>query len=223
MELVFIVKKIVLFMIPFILSLSVHEFAHAWMAFRLGDRTAKFQGRLTLDPRAHLDLFGSIIFPILSIIMPSALFFGWGKPVPVNPRSFLNPKKGMMWVAAAGPISNVILAIISAIGLKFLKPFLLANLSAMDGPSAFTIVEPIVLVLQVMISLNIALAFFNLIPIPPLDGSRILVGILPYRHAEKIYRFEQYGFFVLMVLMVTGIFRVISIPASLCIQFLTQL
>ncbi|MFH1729724.1 MAG: site-2 protease family protein [Pseudomonadota bacterium] len=218
MEAVIIVKRIVMFIVPFILSLSVHEFAHAWMANRLGDPTAKNLKRMTLDPRSHIDLFGSIIFPLINIIFPSALFFGWGKPVPVNHLNFKDAKKGMLWVSLAGPVSNVILAIICAVIYRIIintyPIILMVN-------SGFTILQPLVIFLNIMISINVALAFFNMIPVPPLDGSKILAGVLPDKYTDLIYRYEQFGFFFLMILLITGLYRIFAFPAVLFIKILT--
>ncbi|MCK6591570.1 MAG: site-2 protease family protein [Polyangiaceae bacterium] len=170
----------VMMLIPLLLSLSVHEWAHAWSAYRLGDDTASRQGRLTLDPLAHIDPIGTFLLPLMGIP------FGWAKPVPVNPARFrrdVSMRTGMMITAAAGPISNIILAllatVITALLIRF-QPDLLAAYPAVSY------------LLGIAIQMNVALAIFNLLPIPPLDGSRVVDGLVPYRYQgtwEKLTRF----------------------------------
>lgn len=175
-------------------AFPVHEFAHAWAANKLGDRTAEYQGRLTLNPIAHLDLFGSLSMLLLG--------FGWAKPVPVNPNNFRNVsyKTGMAITSLAGPLSNIIMAYISLIVLKVLF--------YMGVISAFGHIETII---SYMILVNLVLAVFNLLPIPPLDGSKILAIILPDRHYYRLMQYERYFFIVLIALMFTG---VLSIPLN---------
>ncbi len=171
-----------LYMIPaVVIGLSFHEFAHAAMAYRLGDRTAYHQGRLTINPAAHLDILG--------LIMIFVAGFGWAKPVPVNFYNLSgNKSRGMLLVSLAGPATNFIIAVIAAI---------LLGAFFWDTPYLDGIVSQI-------ISINIILAVFNLLPIPPLDGSKILAGLIPGTQ-EWLYKFEQYGMIVLILLMVTGI------------------
>lgn len=171
-------------------AFPVHEFAHAWAANKLGDRTAEYQGRLTLNPVAHLDLFGSLSMLLLG--------FGWAKPVPVNPNNFRNVsyKKGMAITSLAGPLSNILMAYISLIVMKIL--FYTGVISS------FGHVETII---SYMILINLVLAVFNLLPIPPLDGSKILAIVLPDRHYYKLMQYERYFFFVLIALMATGVLQ----------------
>ncbi len=185
----------VMMLIPLLLSLSVHEWAHAWSAYRLGDDTASREGRLTLDPLAHIDPLGTFLLPMLGIP------FGWAKPVPVNPVRFrrnVSMRTGMMITAAAGPISNIVLAVlatvITALFLRF-KPDVLEAYPAVS------------FLLGVAIQMNIALAIFNLLPIPPLDGSRVVDGLMPYRYQgawEKLTRFAPLA--LLGVVMFGGMF-----------------
>ncbi len=179
---------------PLLLSLTLHEYAHGWVAWRLGDPTAKNMGRLTLNPISHLDPIGAVAFIILN--------FGWAKPVPVNPRYFRNPIRGMCWVAAAGPITNLILAVFSAIFCK-----MLLHLLATTEPSALmeATAIPLLGMLYSSVWINLVLCVFNLLPVPPLDGSRILTGILPAGMVRGWLKVEKYGFAILLVLMLTGV------------------
>ncbi len=180
-------------LIPVIIfALSFHEFSHGWMAFRFGDPTAKNAGRLTLNPMAHLDIFGSVALYLMG--------FGWAKPVPVNPQYLANPKKDMMWIALAGPVSNLIVALISGILLS-----ILLRMGLIDGQSSVTIV------LVMSLQINLVLAIFNFIPIPPLDGSRILEGVVPYKYHNELAKFEYYGPRILMGLILLSMFTRLNI------------
>ena len=180
-----ILVKLVYVLVPMILSLSVHEWAHAWVAYRLGDPTAKEQGRLTLNPLSNMDLVGTLILPAL-LIISGGLFFGWAKPVPVDARRFhpgIHPRTGMLWTAAAGPLSNLLLALLMG-GILALS----ANADWTAGAMGDFI--------QIMLFLNVILAVFNLLPVPPLDGSRVLAGILPKKSAAALERLERQPYFV---------------------------
>lgn len=180
-----------LILIPVVLiSLTIHEFAHAYIAYKLGDNTAKNQGRLTLNPISHLDPIGTILLVIAK--------FGWAKPVPVDPRNFKNPKKDMLLVAIAGPISNIITAIFSAVFLKLI----FSNLESLQN--SFSFIEPLMSVLVWLIFIGIVLAVFNMIPIPPLDGSRVLHAILPENLAEQYRKIEIYGILIVFALFIFG-------------------
>ena len=175
-------------LIPVIIfALSFHEFSHGWMAHRYGDPTAKLAGRLTLNPMAHLDVFGSLALYLMG--------FGWAKPVPVDPRYLANPKKDMMWIAIAGPVSNLIVALISGILLS-----VLLRMGIIGSQS------PLIMVLIMSLQINLVLAIFNFIPIPPLDGSRILEGLIPYKYHNELAKFEYYGPRVLMGLIILSMF-----------------
>jgi Zn-dependent protease len=180
---------------PLLFALTVHELAHGYVAYRLGDPTAKNEGRLTLNPLKHLDPLGVLAFLIMKI--------GWAKPVPVDPRYFRHPQKDMLVVALAGPASNVVLALISA---------LLAHFLAITQFLPLFFLKPLLAMLVASVWINIMLAVFNCIPIPPLDGSRVLMGILPATTAQSYARLEPFGFLLLLVLFYTGIIGKIIMP-----------
>lgn len=187
------------------MAVTFHEVAHGLVAYRLGDPTAKNAGRLTLNPLAHLDLVGTLVFVITRMI-------GWAKPVPVNPLYFKNPRKGMLWVALAGPAANLVLAVLSAMLLRWL---LKLNLS--PDSQWVAIVKPVFLMAQRSVILNVGLAVFNVIPIPPLDGGRIAVGILPEKQAISYARLEPYGFLILLLLIFSGVVEYVVFPIILVI------
>lgn len=203
--------EVILFMPGFLFSLSIHEAAHAYVADRLGDPTAKNLGRVTLNPLAHADPIGTILFPIAGVLgLFGRFFFGWGKPVPVNYRNFAQPKRDAMLVSLAGPLSNLIVAIGIA-GLIHALFYFSNALLAGGLPVLFfkTLIETLVMYMF----LNLALCFFNLIPIHPLDGGKILFGLLPNRIAYKFEAFvARYGFIVLLVLIFTNAIRYILWP-----------
>lgn len=173
-----------------LIAMTVHEFAHGAVAYKLGDSTAKLNGRLTLNPLAHIDPFWTILLPLVLFLSTAGHFvFGAAKPVPVNYWSLKNPKKDMVWIGLAGPMANFILAFIIA-GILRLIPA--------QGISA--------LLLFNLLTINVVLAIFNLIPIPPLDGSKILIGLLPVNLSQQYVRLERYGFIILFIFIWLGIF-----------------
>ncbi len=188
------VQKIVVWLLPVVFAITVHEVAHGWVAKKFGDNTADRQGRLTLNPLNHIDLVGTVLLPGILLLSGAGFIFGWAKPVPVDPRNFKSPRKDMMYVAMAGPISNLLMAlgwaIIARIGVS------LADVQAVALPLIYSGIAGI--------SINLVLALINFLPIPPLDGSRIVAGLLPERMAWQYYRLEPYGFYVLLLLLVTG-------------------
>lgn len=186
------ILEVLLTVLFFALSVSVHEFCHAYVADKLGDPTARLSGRLTLNPIAHADLFGTILIPLFLLISGTRFLFGWAKPVPVNFINLQNPKKDMIKIAIAGPISNIIMGFVAFVILKFVpKEYVLY--SALFGA----------------VYLNIALAVFNMIPVFPLDGSKILAGLLPYDIEYKYRQYEQYGSLILLVMVMTGLTGII--------------
>ncbi len=200
---IILIKIIALFM-----ALTFHEFAHGWVARILGDRTAESQGRLTLNPKDHIDPFGTILVPVMLIFMKSPVVFGWAKPVPINPLNFRNPRKGMMWSALGGPLINLLLAGVFAI---VFKGSIFLEIS----------IRPFLIFLIVAIQLNVFLAIFNLIPIPPLDGGRVLVGLLPKKQAYALSKIEPYGFIIVLALLYFNILdRFLYYPIVIILRFL---
>ncbi len=195
------ILQIIILAPPILLALTIHEFSHGYVAYRLGDPTAKSMGRLTLNPLKHLDPLGTLAFFIIKI--------GWAKPVPVNPAYFHNPRKDMLWVALAGPASNLILAILSALAVKVVW-FIAANISY--SPLAEAILVPLNQVLMASVWINLVLCIFNFLPIPPLDGSRILAGILPPHLARSYESIERYGFILILVLAFSGLLSKMIMP-----------
>ena len=194
-----IIQKIVIYALPVIFAITVHEAAHGYVARYFGDMTAHQEGRITLNPLKHIDPFGTIILPALTIML-GGILFGWAKPVPVNFSRLRNPKKDMLWVAAAGPASNLIMAIIWAFVMKF----------AVSAPEAIAI--PLLLMAKAGVMINIVLMVLNLLPLPPLDGGRIAVSLLPNNLARSFAQLERYGFVILIVLLFTGILGKIMDP-----------
>jgi Zn-dependent protease len=187
--------NIIVIFIILIFSAIVHEVSHGLMAERLGDDTAREEGRITLNPVPHIDLFGSILLPLLLLAAHSPVIFGAAKPVPVNFNRLRNPRSGMAWVSLAGPVSNFLLAILLVIPIKFG----LAN--QISGP----------ILLQAVL-INLVLGTFNLIPIPPLDGSKILVALAPQSWMYHILSWERYGFILVLVFLYSGLLNLVLIP-----------
>jgi Zn-dependent protease len=189
------IQTLLLIAPPILLALTFHEYAHAYVAHRFGDDTAKQNGRLSLNPLRHLDPLGTIMIFLVH--------FGWAKPVPVNPYRLRNPKKDMLWISAAGPLSNMILALISGLLLRFI-------FAAAGMPGQNSLMSLVMFMLIMSLQINLALAVFNILPIAPLDGSKILAGLLPARYENAIAQLERYGPFVLIGLIIIG--RVADIP-----------
>jgi len=189
-------QTLVLLIPVILLALSVHEFSHGLIAYRLGDPTAKNAGRLTLNPISHLDPIGTIMLFLVH--------FGWAKPVPVDPRYFANPKRDMLWVALAGPASNMFLAFLSGLVIRFIN--------AHPGPFMGSFIGNSFAVMMVLsLQINLALAVFNLLPIPPLDGSKVLYGLLPPQYEHVAYNLERYGPGILFGLILLGMITGVSI------------
>ena len=199
-----------------LVSLTVHEAAHAWSADRLGDPTARSLGRLSLNPVVHIDLIGTIVFPLIAMATNLPLI-GWAKPVPVNSaRLGAGWREKFMLIAAAGPASNVLLAVIAAIILRALAP-----VDATGDLIAVSVVNRFEPLLRLAIYVNVLLAVFNMVPVPPLDGGNVLAGLLRGPVAQMYDRLRPYGFIILYGLMLTGLLTtIISPPASLLLSWL---
>lgn len=196
--------------LPLLFAMVLHEYAHGWVAYRCGDSTAKLQGRLTMNPLAHIDPFGTVILPLLCLLTPGGFFLGWAKPVPIDPRLMRQPRRDMALVAAAGPAMNLALAIGSALLFTLLlsiDPTIGSYWSKSEGTSPpdtwhTMFLLPIAVMSVYSVLINVLLMLFNLLPIPPLDGGRILTSLLPPTAAMALRRVEPYGMFILVALII---------------------
>ena len=194
-----LVQKISIWVVPVLLGITVHEVAHGWIARKLGDNTAFMLGRLTLNPLKHVDPMGTILIPGMLLLLQTGFIFGYAKPVPINWKNLRQPKRDMALVAVAGPIANLLMAIGWA---------LLLRLGVLLGDNGLALVYMGV----AGITINAILMVLNLLPLPPLDGGRVLTGLLPGPMAYKFSRIEPYGFFILIGLLVTGVLGMILWP-----------
>jgi Zn-dependent protease len=222
MELTELVSRLVIFIVVLLLSISIHEAGHAWMSHKWGDDTAYMLGRVTLNPVAHTDPIGTLLLPILgflSVSMGGFAMLGWGKPCPVNPRNWTDYKKANFWVSIAGVLGNLIL---------FLLAFALIKVLVSTGyyqGAEFThrTQDPIVMFLQSLLFMNMSLIVFNLLPFPPLDGSKILENFLPPSFQPVFAMLEQYGIIFLWILVITGITSYIFLPVMSLVIYLVEL
>ena len=198
------VAQVFIAFIVLLFSLTIHEMAHAWTADRLGDPTARLLGRVSLNPLVHADPIGTVLFPLIAMLTGAPLI-GWAKPVPVNVRQLRHQRRDYVLVAAAGPASNLLLAFLAACVLAVLP----VSPQTLD---AANISAPIASILSRVIFLNVLLAVFNMIPIPPLDGGNVLAGLLPFRLAVGFNRLRPYGFLLLYALILTGGFDRLVLP-----------
>ncbi|MEE8327890.1 MAG: site-2 protease family protein [Nitrosomonadaceae bacterium] len=196
-----IIQGIAIFALPVILAITLHEAAHGYVAKQYGDLTAYAQGRVTLNPLRHIDPMGTIIVPLLLLAVSSPYLFGWAKPVPVNFGNLRHPKRDMLWVAAAGPGANLLMAFLWALVFKLGLAIPESNFS-----------EPMLLMGQAGILINVILLVLNLLPLPPLDGGRIAVSLLPQRIAYRFAQIEPYGFIILLALLFTGVLGAVIGP-----------
>jgi Zn-dependent protease len=185
-------------------SIIIHEYAHGWMAEKHGDDTARVMGRLTFNPIPHIDLFGTIILPTICL-MSHLPMFGWAKPVPVNPYRLNDPKRDMVWVSLAGPLANFSLAAAAALVMWALRSFQV--LSPGLTSAAYQI-------MQLTLVINVILPVFNLFPVPPLDGSKVVMGLLPHELSYRYASLEPYGFIIIVILMTTNIFWTLLGPVA---------
>lgn len=195
------IPQVIISLFVVLFAITIHEASHGWAAYKMGDPTAYAMGRITLNPIAHIDPIGTILLPLILVIM-GAPPFGWAKPVPVNPLNLKDPRRDNLIISAAGPLSNFCVAFIAFLGiqlLKFLNPNLFHPYGGLSGPAS-----GIFLILYYTVLINIILAIFNLIPIPPLDGSGVLMGLISAEAAEKYEQIRPYGFMILLILIMTG-------------------
>ncbi len=187
----------------FLMAIVFHEWAHAYVALKFGDQTAKMSGRLTLNPSAHIDPLGTIVFPLIGAVL-GGYVFGWAKPVPVNSRYFKNIRQGLFWVSFAGPGMNLILGTLCA--------FVVAFLATQVSPT-FYLHKPFIDIFKQAVFINFILAVFNLLPLPPLDGSKMLSAVLSYEANQKYEVFSRYSFIVVLFLLFTNILSYLLLPA----------
>lgn len=194
-----VIQKIAIWVIPVLFAITLHEVAHGWVASKLGDQTAQLSGRLTINPLKHIDVVGTIVVPLLMLAI-GGFIFGWAKPVPVDARNLRNPRYGMVLVALAGPVSNLLMAIFWAMMVK-------AGMSVNPWLGV-----PLMYMGQAGMMINIVLCVLNCLPVPPLDGGRALSNLLPGRLGWGLYRIEPYGFLILVLLMLSGILSYLVEP-----------
>ncbi|MFQ5850477.1 MAG: site-2 protease family protein [Candidatus Binatia bacterium] len=206
------VRQVSVWAIPILMAIVFHEVAHGWVAFRLGDPTAARMGRLTLNPISHIDLIGTILLPLLLIFARAPFLFGYAKPVPVNFYNLNHPKRDMVWVALAGPVTNILLALGSVLALRFLLS-LDVSPNSLFSSLVVAVITPLALMARNSVIINVVLAVFNIFPIPPLDGGRVLVGLLPEPHSSTVARVEPYGFLIIMLLLMTDVLGAFMGPA----------
>lgn len=197
-----LIQKIIIWTLPVIFAITVHEVAHGWAALKLGDRTAQMMGRLTLNPLKHIDPVGTVLVPGM-LLMFTGFMFGWAKPVPVTFQNLRNPKKDMAWVALAGPGANLIMGIFWA---------MFAKLGLVLAEGGFSLAGPMIYMGVAGVLVNGMLMLLNLLPLPPLDGGRVLVSWLPNHLAWRVEKIEPYGFFILVGLLLLGVIMMILWP-----------
>lgn len=204
--------KVGVYYIPFLFALCFHEFAHGWVAKLRGDNTAQMMGRLTMNPAAHMDWIGTFMLPMISIVFNTPIFFGWAKPVPVNPRNLKDARKDMFWVALAGPLSNILLAMVGALVIAITARYFLVSEVAVS----------FLKIVKVFITTNLFLAIFNMIPLNPLDGGKVLARFLPAHLNYKLEQNEHITSMILMALILTGALHILAVPVFMIQEFLLK-
>ena len=208
-----IYQKIIVWALPVLLAITLHEVAHGWMARYLGDSTAAKLGRLSLNPIKHIDLIGTILVPAIMLLLPGSFLFGWAKPVPVNVSQLGSPKRDMAIVAVAGPLSNLVMALLWALIIKI----------CISGGEVSNFQQTLILMGLAGMLINLILMVLNMIPLPPLDGGRVLAGILPDNLSVKLGSLERYGLIIIVALLVSGILgTIIATPMSLSFAFVEK-
>ena len=213
-----LIQKLALWALPVLAAVAFHEMAHGYVAYRLGDDTAARMGRLTLNPLAHIDLFGTVLLPLLLLLFGAPFLFGYAKPVPVNFSNLRRPRQDMVLVAVAGPLTNLLLATVSALVLRAILAF------AVSSSASGFLLDNLIVVAQMAknsVMMNIGLAVFNLLSIPPLDGGRVATGLLPYKPARFLASLEPFGIMIVMLLLMAGaIDNILGPVAYLLMDFL---
>jgi Zn-dependent protease len=216
------IVNIVISLFVLLFAITVHEAAHAWSANKLGDPTAASMGRASLNPLAHIDPIGTLLLPLMLVLIKAPVF-GWAKPVPVNPYNLRDPRRDNIWISASGPLANMSVAFVSFLGillLKLVRPGVTVFLQTFlidqgSLPRGVYPLEGLVIVLFYAVLVNTYLAVFNLIPVPPLDGSGVLMGLLSYEAAQKYDRLRPYGFIIVMLMISIGVLDIIVRPIQL--------
>ncbi|MBC7386106.1 MAG: site-2 protease family protein [Cryobacterium sp.] len=208
------VQQMMIQIVPFFGAIVFHEFGHGWMAKRWGDRTATDAGRLTLNPLVHIDPIGTVAIPIMNMVTGIPLLFGWAKPVPINPNRFRSYRQGLFWVSMAGPGSNIILGFFSAILFSIFYKFI---------PENFFLYEPLVKMTIAAVQINFALAIFNLLPLPPLDGAKIVESIGNHQTAQILRQVERFSFIILLALLWSNALSFLGGPILLMTHFALNL
>ncbi len=190
------------------IAVILHEVAHGWVAYKMGDPTPKEAGRLTINPIPHIDPIGTIILPGLLMLVGSPILFGWAKPVPINPYNFRDLRKGMFLVSIAGITANFSMALFFGAMNRMLREILPLVPQEVEN----YLLIPLMIFTTKAVLINLVLGLFNAIPIPPLDGSKAVMSLLSYKYWELFYRFEQYGFLIIAVLLLTGVLQSLILP-----------
>ncbi len=230
-----IIGQLIIYLVVLLMAISAHEAAHAWMSYKFGDDTAYLLGRVTLNPIAHTDPIGTLLLPIIGFLMASSgvgiPLIGWGKPTPVNPLRWRNKDTANVMVSAAGVMANTIIAISALVIIKIFQGAGLLSSGAVLGATGSlsmgtipeNIAEPVSLLLYMTLVMNASLAVFNLLPFPPLDGSKILETFLPASMQPALRMLEQYGYLILMAAIYFGLFRLVFTPFNILISYLLLL